>query len=274
MSVHSPVTSPATACYRFGFAAAARRGMRAITLAGAVALALTALPVSSAMAATAPATSSTVQSHAWAGYQATGQTFARVAAAWTVPAITCTGTGPQGDPDSYFWAGFGPGSSNSERVGVRELCTGTVGTYVAYLEMNGKYEVQGIDPAPGDAVTAAVSYGAGAYHFALADSTQAHSFSLSYACGAFTFGQGSCNRSTAEVIAGIWSAGMSPLADYHNVTFHSIAVTDRAGQRGSFATNPQWTITKINEYDGVNLAAVSSALSHSGTQFTDTWRRP
>jgi Peptidase A4 family len=217
---------------------------------------------------------STQKSQAWAGYQASQQTFRYVSASWTVPAISCRGIAPRGDPDSYFWAGLGPGSSNSERAGVRELCTGTVAAYVAYIEMNGLYEVQAIDPAPGDKVSASVSFGSGKYRFSLTDSMQRKSFSLRYSCGAFSFGQGTCRRSTAEVIAGIWAPGRSPIADYHKITFRRITITDSRGRRGSFTRNDQWKITRFSEYDGTRLAAYASPLTLGGTQFAATWRHP
>jgi Peptidase A4 family len=269
MSVHPPITAPSTERHSHGHIARPS-AKRAITTVAAAATA--ALMLSPAMASAKTAPASTAKSQAWAGYQASQQTFRQVAASWTVPAITCRGITPAGDPDSYFSAGLGPGSSNSERVGVRELCAGTLTAYVSYLEMNGKYEVQAIDPAPGDIVSASVGYAAGKYRFSLTDSTQKKSFSLSYRCGAFSFGQGTCSRSTAEVIAGIWAPGLTPLADYGKVTFRNSAITDAAGQRGSFAANSHWKITEFSEYDGAKLAAVPSSLSHSGTQFTDTWR--
>jgi Peptidase A4 family len=269
MPVYLPITTPFARRYRHDLIARPC-AKRAITTAAAAAAALLMLSPAIASAGTAPA--STAKSQAWAGYQASGQTFRQVSASWTVPAITCRGLTPAGDPDSYFWAGLGPGSSNSERVGVRELCTGTLTAYVGYLEMNGEYEVQAIDPAPGDKVAASVGYASGKYQFSLTDSTQEKSFSVSYPCGAFSFGQGSCSRSTAGVAAGIWAPGLSPLADYGKVTFHNLAVTDGAGQRGSFAANSHWKITNFSEYDGAKLAAVPSSLSRRGTQFADTWR--
>ena len=223
-----------------------------------------------ASAGTVPA--SPLRSQAWAGYQAGGQTFRYVAASWTVPAISCRGVTRRGDPDSYFWAGFGPGSPDSERVGVRELCTGILAAYVGYIEMNGEYEVQSVDPAPGDKVSASVYFAAGKYRFSLTDATQRKSFALRYSCGAFSFGQGTCRRSTAEVIAGIWAPGRSPLADYHKITFRDIAITDARGQRGSFARNRHWKMTRISEYDGSGLAAFAVPLSSGGTRFADLWR--
>jgi hypothetical protein len=224
------------------------------------------------MVAAGPASARTVRSRAWAGYQASHQTFRHVAARWTVPALTCSGTTSRGDADSYFSVGLGPGTSDSERVGVRELCTGTVPAYVAYLGMNGLYEAQAIDPGQGDAVAAGISYASGKYRFSLADMTQGKSFSLKYRCGAFSFGQGKCSRSSAEVIAGIAAPALSPLADYGSGTFQSIAITDVRGHRGSFARNRHWRMARLDEYDGTSLAARSSPLSHRGTRFTVTWR--
>jgi Peptidase A4 family len=224
-------------------------------------------PATRGLAGTARDT--TVKSPAWAGYQANGSTFRTVSASWTVPVLTCLGTTAAGDADSYFWAGLGSGGSNSEQLGVREFCTGTLPAYIAYLGMNGLYEAQAIDPMPGDQITASVSYANGKFRFALSDPTQQKAFSLLYRCGAFSFGQGRCSRSTAEIIAGIAAPGLSPLADYGAVQFHNVSVT--AGKRGSFAKTKHWKVTKIREYDGSSLAASPSSLSHSGTQFTDVW---
>jgi hypothetical protein len=225
-----------------------------------------------AMSFAGAASARTVTSQAWAGYQANHQTFRHVAARWAVPALTCPGTTAAGDPDSYFWAGLGPGTSSSERVGVRELCTGTIPTYIAYLEMNGEYEAQGIDPTPGDQISASVSFTSGKYRFSLADSTQSKSFSLRYACGAFSFGHGACGRATAEVIAGMTAPGLAPLAEYGTATFDGIAITDARGHRGSFAKNRHWRINRLIEHHGTSVAATPSPLSRRGKRFTDTWR--
>src|SRR5450755_1628449 len=139
-----------------------------------------------------PGWAASVRSRAWAGYQANRQMFRRVSARWTVPALTCSGTTASGDPDSYFFVGLGPSFSGSERVGIRELCTGTLPAYVAYLGMNGLYEAQAVDPVPGDQISASVSFVSGKYRFSLADATQNKSFSVKYSCGAFSAGQGTC----------------------------------------------------------------------------------
>ncbi len=219
----------------------------------------------------APAQAGTVRSHAWAGYQAHHDSFKSVAATWTVPALTCSGTTPAGDPDSYFSVGLGPKVSDSEHVGVRELCTGTVASYVSYVEINGLYEVQAIDPAVGDKISASVRHEHGRYRFSLSDVTQGLSFSHLYKCGAFSAGQGTCSRTTARVSAGIWAPHRSPLADYGKVVFRNVAITDVAGHHGSLAKNGHWKVTRFTEYHGTKLAASASSLRHGATQFGDTW---
>jgi hypothetical protein len=228
--------------------------------------------VAAAVSFAGSASGGTLKSQVWAGYQADQQTFQRVTATWTVPTVTCSGLDPaRGDAESYLWAALGSGSV-SERVGVREFCTGTLPAYATYLEMNDLYEIQGITPAPGDTVSASVSYAAGKYRFALMDSTQHKSFSLRYPCGAF--GAGACSRSTAEVGAGIWFSHQAPLADYGSVAFRQIGITAAAERHGSFAESRHWKSTRVVEYDGTNLTATASPLVLRGTGFTDTWRHP
>jgi Peptidase A4 family len=217
------------------------------------------------------AQATTVKSRAWAGYQANHDSFRSVAATWTVPTIKCSGTTPAGDPDSYFSVGLGPTVSDSERVGVRELCTGTLPTYVSYLQMNGLYEIRSIDPAPGDKISARVSYRHGRYRFSLSDSTQGLSFSFRYRCGRFSSGQGTCSHTTAQVSAGIWAPHRSPLAKYGKVVFGNVAITDAHGHHGSLAKNAHWKVTRFTEYHGAKLAASASSLRHGGTRFRDTW---
>jgi hypothetical protein len=209
------------------------------------------------------------KSHAWAGYQANQQQFRFVAASWTVPAIKCAGNGRAA---SFFWVGLGAGNSDSERVEVREFCTGSLPSYATYIEMNAETEVQAIIPAPGDAISASIYYVSGKYRFWLADSTQGKSFSHKYSCGHFSSGQGTCSRSTAEVGAGISFPGSSPLADYTRVSFHNVAITDVKGQRGCFAKNRYWKVASFAEFDGTKLAASPSALSQRGTRFANIWR--
>lgn len=233
---------------------------------------LVAVGAAAAALAAGSAWGGVLKSQEWAGYQADRQTFQRVTATWTVPVVRCSGLDPsRGDADSYVWVGLGSGSS-SERVGVREFCTGTVPAYTTYLEMNNLYEVQGITPAPGDAVSASVFFAGNKYRFVLRDSTQRKSFSFSYPCGAF--GAGTCSRSTAEVGAGIWFSRQATLADYGSVAFHHIGIAAATGRRGSFAKSRYWRSTAFREYDGTRLAAIASPLLQGGTAFTVAGRHP
>lgn len=236
--------------------------------------------VVTAVFAGSAAATSPLKSQTWAGYQA-GQTdraghpqdFRAVGASWAVPQIKCAGVTSRGDADSYLWVGLGSGSS-MERVGVRAFCSGTLPAYTTYLEINGLYEVQAISPAEGDSVSATVSYAFGKYRFSLADSTRHESFSVRYSCGAFSAGQGSCNRATAEVGAGIWAPRRSPLTNYGSVTFHHIALTAISGPRGALVENRYPAIAEFDEFDGARLTASPSSLVQKGTSFTDTWSHP
>ncbi len=121
-------------------------------------------------------------------------------------------------------------------------------------------------------ITASVSYRSGKYTFRLSDSTKGKSLSRAYACGAFSQGAGTCNRSLAQVGAGIWAPGRSPLTDYATISFHSITVTSAVGKVGSFAASRDRTISSFAEAVGSKLAATPSTLTAHGTAFTDTWR--
>ena len=241
---------------------AARRPLRLVGLAAALV----------ALVVAAVAVASPARSASWAGYQAAApQGFRTVSASWTVAQVTCRGVRSRGDADSYSWAGLGSGPT-SERVGVRAFCTGTIPAYTAYIELNNLYEVQALTPAPGDQLTASVSYRSGKYTFRLTDSTQSKSLSHAYACGAFSQGAGTCSRSLAQVGAGIWAAGRSPLTDYATIGFRGITVTSALGKVGSFSASRDRTISSFAELDGSKLAATPSTLSAHGTAFTDTWR--
>jgi Peptidase A4 family len=240
-----------------------KRILSVIVIAGSMILSLVIVAV--------PASAHVVRSRAWAGYEATHDTFRHVSARWTVSALTCPGTGNQENADSALWAGLGPTAASSERVGVREFCTGTLATYVGFLEMNGEYEVQAIDPAPGDRIHAAVSFASGKYRFSLSDRTQGESFHHRYRCGAFSQGSGTCSRTTADVLAGIFGPHLSSLADYGKTTFHAVSITDAKGHRGSFAKNGHWKRSRLDEYHRTRLAATASSLSRHGTRFTDAW---
>lgn len=251
--------------------------------------------IAKAVAAAATAVVLISSSPAWAGspsvqagYRAKHDAFRSVHASWIMPSVRCPAQPSSGyNGEAWFGVGMGPSYSSSEQVVTRAFCTGVVATYVAYFESGG---VQAMGSAgglpvnlhPGDKLSASVSYvgdfpfhagpytyRVGRYRFSINDQTQRKSFTVVDSSDCLRH---RCDHSTAEVMAGIPSAGYSALADYGKVTFSGIAITDARRHHGSFAKNKHWKVTRLAEFDGSALAASSSSLTHRGTQFSDTWR--
>jgi hypothetical protein len=233
---------------------------------------MAAVPATATTSASLPpagiAQANVVRSMLGAGYQASHNTFRNIAAQWTVPAIDCAKWKP--DEVVSFWVGLGPsGGTDDENISIFGGCAGGAPFYDAsYVINNGPTRIS--SPAAGDKLSVAVSYGpaTGKFRFVMRDPAQGLSFSKEVSCAA------SCSRSVAQVMAG--PDGDGQLAPYGSVTFHGIAITSASGQRGTF-TSTYWSNAKIYEYDIYHhalLAASPSALSNSGTQFTDTWKNP
>jgi Peptidase A4 family len=219
----------------------------------------------SLLAGTAQA--SVVRSTLGAGYQASHKTFGSVAAQWTVPAINCSKWKP-GEVVN-FWVGLGRSGSTSERINIFGQCAGGAPAYATQYWINNGANLISY-PKAGDKISAAVRYDSrtGKVRFTYDDTTQNQSYNQEHGCAV------SCARAEAQVMAG--PNGEGQLAPYGSVTFHGIAITSASGQRGSF-TSTHWRNAKIYEYDVNNstlLAASASALSNSGTRFTDTWKNP
>ena len=223
-----------------------------------------------------------------AGYRAIHGAFRSVHATWVMPSISCPGESSPGfNGEAWFGVGMGHSWSASEQVVARAFCTGTVASYVAYFEVGGVQATGSgggaLSPAPGDRISATVSYlgvfryvaGSSTYHvsryrFAITDLTQKKSATVvdSSDCLAHR-----CDHSTVTVTAGTPFAGYSALADYGNVTFSNIGITDTRGHRGSFANTRRWKIEKLVEFQRSphSLAASPSPLTHHGTQFSVSW---
>jgi len=212
-------------------------------------------------------------SKVWAGYQDGHDTFSMVSARWTVPSLTCSATNTL----QYALVSVGLGTSGggtdtgAESIIMQaERTSGAGCTYNTYIGINGATEIQQ-NPTPGDSVVTSVRFLSGKYRFTWTDLTAAsRSWQQTLKCTVY------CSRTSAQVAVGLPQAGYSPLADYHQVAFHAIAVTDASGHKGSFAHNDHWSRTRFNEYDhkyssSSGPAASSSSLSANGKAFTDTW---
>ena len=222
------------------------------------------------------------------GYQASRDSFRTIHASWIVPSISCPGTDSAGyDGSARFGVGLGPTFARSEQVVTKAFCTGIVASYVAYLEVGGvqaEGTAAGVPLRSGDRVSASVSYlggfalrsgsstyRVGRYRLAFADRTAHRSLAVSDSLDCLRH---PCDRSTAEVTAGLPFAGYSALADYRTVTFATVGITDAAGRRGSLAPNRRWRVSKLVEHHGAsrNPSAVASGLTRAGTRFVALWR--
>ncbi|HVU74588.1 MAG TPA: G1 family glutamic endopeptidase [Mycobacteriales bacterium] len=212
-------------------------------------------------------------SRVWAGYQVSHDTFRSVLARWTVPALTCTAASA---PDyALVSVGLGKSGGGTETgaesiIMQAERTSGAGCVYNTYIGINGVTEIQ-LDPGVGDSVVTSVRYVSGRYRFTWTDLTDAsRSWQRSLACTVY------CSRTSAEIVVGLPQPGSSPLADYHQVAFRAIAVTDAHGRKGSLAHSTHWTTSRFDQYDRTyssasGPAASSSTPSAKGTAFTDTW---
>lgn len=207
-----------------------------------------------------------------AGYQASRDTFSRVAASWTVPKVNCNTGSKAIDPGSYYAVGFGKHfalyDSTVNEIYEWGFCTGIQDTYGIYISKHGG-GVGVIDLLqPGDRVTVFVSYLRGQYYFSYVNHTNGDKWANEFACSA-------CDRSHVLVASGLPENIGGPLADYGQVTFSHVSIVDARGRRGTLR-NRHWQTTRFVEHDGpsgsFHVAATPGPLSLGGSRFTDYWK--
>jgi hypothetical protein len=216
-----------------------------------------------------------VSSTNWSGYAVEDASpFTKVLGSWVQPAATCNEL--VGSTYAAFWAGIdGYTSSSVEQLGTDSDCTGRNDpSYYAWWEM---YPADSVDiptstypVKPGDTLTASVSVSGTAFTLTL-KSSEGWTFS--------TTQSGSYAQSSAELIAeapDICSAVCTnaKLTDFGTVNFSNVdaAVGGAAADPFSAFTaggGPQ-EITMTTETG--TTRAQPSALSSSGSAFSDTWK--
>ena len=161
----------------------------------------------------------------WAGYAVDGSGATYVTASWTQPfATNCLAV-----PNSWSspWVGIDGDTSNTvEQIGTDSDCSHGVPRYDAWWEMYPKSAVtiSAITVHPGDALTAAVSYGTGGYTMTLTDTTTGATFTT-------TQSSSKAVRSSVEWIMEGPSKG--------NLTdFSSIGFTNASGSIGGQTVSP------------------------------------
>ncbi len=209
-----------------------------------------------------------------AGYFAYNNSFFLVSAVsgtWTQPSVTCP---TSGGANASFWVGLdGIVSSSTERIGTLATCSSGTASYSAFWQVTPKSDAlhpissTSVPVAPGDTVTASVSWSSSSSEFELKIKVAGHSFSKKVSQSTI--------RNTAECMVGAEpphsGAAASPLADFGEVTFTSCTATigPVSGPLGSFAETGQSFILSPTE----GSLAVPSTFE-SGYEFFVEWIGP
>jgi hypothetical protein len=212
----------------------------------------------------------------WSGYAVEGTSFTKTEASWTVPTADCSKT-----PNTYaaFWTGLDGWTSDTvEQTGTDSDCDGSSPSYYAWYEFypNPSYLISSITVAPGDQMSASVTYSGSKFTITITNETTGKSYSKSSKVSG-------AKRSSAEWIAEAPcctnSGGILPLSDFGTVDFgddytgvsgtNDATDSSTSGDIGAFGSNVYESIM-VNGTSGAN-EAVPSGLSSDGTSFTVQW---
>lgn len=242
----------------------------------ALALSLLAFP--------AGAHAGTTTSANWAGYAVhrTGVRFRSVSAAWTVPAVTCTGRSGY----SAAWVGLGgyhTGAAALEQIGTESDCTRSGrAVYSAWFELVPDTSRNlSLAVTAGDRVSARVEVDGQTVSLHLRNLTRGTSFARRLTARAV-------DTTAAEWIVEAPSActvtrcRILPLASFAATTFNNAHATGTGGHTGTIS-DPRWAATAIDlsadgpqlggpggREDSARASADTGALSASGGSFTVT----
>lgn len=190
----------------------------------------------------------------WGGYAATGSGFTSVSATWTEPSASCNST-----DDLYApWVGIdGYGSSSVEQTGVATDCSSGSARDQAWYEMypaNPVYLSTSSYPvSAGNSISASVTYaGSNRYTLKLTNNSRGWTYTTTKSLSA--------SRTSAEVII---ESPTGAYPDFGTLTFTSAKIN--GSSLGSY--DP----TALDPSNGYYYEAHTSALTSSGTSFTDTF---
>ncbi|HEY1643305.1 MAG TPA: G1 family glutamic endopeptidase [Streptosporangiaceae bacterium] len=205
--------------------------------------------------------------------------FRLVRATSFVPYLNC-----RLSPGSYSagWVGldgFVGTPDSAEQVGVAANCTARRrAKYHAWFAMypHARTPLR-VSVRAGDSVTASVYYDRSTAKFTLrlADNTTGGHAQVRAACPHGV----RCPRDSAEIITSALTAGsgsrltIRPLADYGAMSFTSIAITDRSGDKGSVRSR-HWGSTRIVETQrAAPFRVIARPTLVHGTTFATYWSR-
>jgi len=216
-----------------------------------------------------------------AGYAASrgGTRFRLVRATFFVPFLNCALSKGAFSDDWAGLGGFVGKSVTVQQVGIQANCDSAGrGAYRAWFDMYPHREMfSRIRVRAGDSVTASVFYDASTNRFnlALTDNTTGGRFAVTRGCPAGM----TCPALSAEIISSAPTRGsgrhlvVKPLADYGAVSYASIAITDRSGQRSGLRS-AFWGATRILQTEAsAPFRLVSRPTQIQGTTFDTYWSR-
>ena len=130
---------------------------------------------------------SLVSYYNWGGYandNTTGKTYNLVSASWTQPKVVCP---KDEDRMAVFWVGLdGFNNATVNRTASGAYCSDGTALYFTWWEMypTNSIEFASTSVAPGDKITASVSFAGGTYTLQVTDATTpANSFAHTATCG-------------------------------------------------------------------------------------------
>ena len=228
-------------------------------------LALVGAPTAQAAAPLSYATTTAINSEAsmdWSGWDATAGSYTSVAAAWTVPAVTCTAGETSYSAD---WVGLdGDGSDAVEQIGTSSDCDNGTPAYSAWYEFYPAVSVTLSNTVrAGDKMTSSVTAVPNSDEFTvkLSDTTAKWTVSKTEAS---PDGSGASAEIIAEAPSGSEQGNsVLPLADFKKVTFSDVRINGTG--IGSVAGTR--SIAMVDS-SGAPMATVSAV---GGNAFDVTW---
>ena len=218
----------------------------------------------------------------WSGYAATAPkgSITDVKGSWIVPAVICSGSS---NSLSAFWVGIdglkvdGKANTTLEQIGTESDCNNGTPNYYAWYEFlpQDPTEIILFTVAPGDTISAEVSYGGGQFTVTIKDETTGAS------SGPISAAVVGAQQSTVEWIAEAPSIGtvIQPLADFGTVVYGNdytnitntcdATVGAQTGPIGSLPNS--FPITMVNNDNGT-IEAIPSPLSSDESSFSVTWQ--
>jgi hypothetical protein len=220
----------------------------------------------------------------WSGYavQACGTCHLRyVAADFTIPSVNLK---EAGTTSNVYWASHWAGldglyGNTVEQTGIDATAVNGAVVWYAWYEMYPASPVVfQLQAQPGDNISVAVYYNAGAKEWTLSlnDTTQAVGFTTTQAA---TSGSNPQNTS-AEVISedpgGAVPAGYS-LLDFGQANYNSATVTSYSGTHGGLGSGSMWTSYPVTMANGPDVMATPGGLINGSqgstpvSDFSDYW---